>query len=211
VDSLSDWISRRADVWQGRHANNTPGIFSNESVSTGYPELDDALPGSGWPERSLVELQMPTCGCGEMRLLLPLLRQICAREQQVAWIDPPHIPYPQALQRQGLDVDQMLCVYPRGSKDILWSMEKLLRCNTVGAVLSWQSVSFAEGRRLKLAAVEGNSIGFLLRLGRKAPVDALPISLRLRLTPRYDGISIDLFKVQGSCGTSVQLNWSNLG
>ena len=205
MESLPDWLSRRSDVWQGQYPHAAGGAF----IATGYPELDRLLPGSGWPVGSLVELRMSAWGSGEVRLLLPLLRRTGSRGQQVAWLAPPHMPYPPALLREGLDISRMLCIRPRDRRDVLWSMEKLLRCDEVGVVLAWQGVNFAQARRLKLAASEGNSIGFLFRHEKSCQMDALPIPLRLRLSPLQSGVCIDLLKVQSSCGTSVRLNWAS--
>ena len=44
--------------------------------STGFPQLDDILPGRGWPDRGLVEIISSCWGMGELQLLIPLMRSI---------------------------------------------------------------------------------------------------------------------------------------
>jgi transposase-like protein len=57
-------------VWRGRPTERPP---SREA--TGHGELDEALPGRGWPERSLMEILIPADGVGEIELqLLTLVR-----------------------------------------------------------------------------------------------------------------------------------------
>ncbi|MFC6671004.1 hypothetical protein [Marinobacterium aestuariivivens] len=48
-------------------------------------------PGGGWQAGNLVEVLYDTEGCGELRLLLPLLAQAPA-DRWVLWVDPPIFP-----------------------------------------------------------------------------------------------------------------------
>ena len=55
---------------QIRKAGQGAGRY--QTVSTGFPDLDQALPG-GWPIGMLTELLVDLCGIGELQLLLPTL------------------------------------------------------------------------------------------------------------------------------------------
>ena len=38
--------------------------------------LDRHLPGNGWPKAGLCELMLPSSGLGELKLLLPVLKNL---------------------------------------------------------------------------------------------------------------------------------------
>ena len=63
------------------------------ATPSGYPQLDELLPGGGWPRRGLIELLLQQNGIGEMRLLLPALQRFSG--QRIALLQPPHLPQQQ--------------------------------------------------------------------------------------------------------------------
>ena len=133
--------------------------------STGFPQLDDILPGRGWPQRGLIELISPHWGMGELQLLLPLMRSVIEQGQWVLWIAPPYRLYAPALVQAAIDIQQVLVVKPSTScKDALWSMEKALQTRNCGLVLAWQNwLPGTVLRRLQLAAESGDTLGVLFK------------------------------------------------
>jgi len=69
--------------------------------STGFPQLDDILPGRGWPDRGLVEIISPCWGMGELQLLIPLMRSTVEQGKWILWISPPYLLYAPALVQAG--------------------------------------------------------------------------------------------------------------
>ncbi len=134
-------------------------------LSTGYPELDEILPGRGWPRNGLVEVISKQWGMGELQLLLPLMRAVIAQGKWVLWISPPHQLYAPALVQAGVDTEQVLVVKADTScRDALWSMEKALQSGSCGLVLAWQN--WLPGRvlrRLQLAGETGDTLGVLFK------------------------------------------------
>lgn len=133
--------------------------------STGFPELDAILPGRGWPRRGLMEVISPNWGMGELQLLLPLMRDVVAREQWILWVSPPYLLYAPALIQAGIDTSQVLVVdLDTSCQDALWTMEKALQTRHCGLVLAWQN--WLPGkvlRRLQLAADSGDTLGVLFK------------------------------------------------
>ncbi|MBK8767536.1 MAG: hypothetical protein IPM01_24165, partial [Burkholderiaceae bacterium] len=78
-----------ASVWRAHELGQTaaPGL------SSGFAPLDAELPGSGWPTGMLTELIAREPGAGELRLLIPLLRQLSRERRIIVLLAPPHIPY----------------------------------------------------------------------------------------------------------------------
>jgi cell division inhibitor SulA len=130
---------------------------------TGYPQLDDILPGRGWPRNAMVEIVSAHWGMGELQLLAPLMREVIAQGKWVLWISPPYLLYGPALTQAGINTQQVLVVnLDTSCKDALWSMEKALQTESCGLVLAWQNwLSNRVMRRLQLAAENGKTLGVL--------------------------------------------------
>ena len=113
-------------IWRG--AGPSPAQV-RRNIPTGYREFDEWL-GGGWPVGVLTELLFDTEGGGELRLLMPALAKLSSAEDSsswIAWMAPPHIPYPPALQQHGVDVSRVLVTQPDSQQDVLWAMEQSLR------------------------------------------------------------------------------------
>lgn len=186
-----------ASLWRGAQPSPQFGV---KARSSGYPQLDALLPGGGWPEGALSELLLEQPGIGELRLLLPLLRQLGAQRRMVIWIAPPHLPYAPALARAGLVLELMRWVLPRDQQEAAWTAEQCLRSGSCGAVLFWpRQPGFTLLRRLQLAAEQGRCSGFLFRPASAASAasDTSPAALRLRLQPVEETLQLELLKCRG--------------
>ena len=188
-------LLRHPALWRGSDAG------APQTVPTGFRQLDAHLPGGGWPTSTLIELLVPTAGVGEIRLLLPALRTLATatpwEPRWIAWLAPPHLPYAPALADAGLDPARMLVIRPRAGLDMLWAMEQALRSGVCAAVLGWIGAAADQAlRRLKLAAEEGCTPGFLLRPSVHR-AECSPAALRLALTARDYGLDAEILKSRG--------------
>ncbi|MBY4675910.1 translesion DNA synthesis-associated protein ImuA [Marinobacterium arenosum] len=192
-------LLQKGVVWQAYRQPSDKAV----SLSTGYPELDQALPGSGWQRGQLVELLYRREGGGELRLLLPALAQLCregADEREpgwLLWVDPPHIPYAPALAEAGVDLARVLVVRSNSRRDRLWCLEQALKSGCCSAVLGWLPTGQEKAiRRLQVAAVEGGAAGFLFRpAGCREQSSAAPC--RLLLQNRASGAEVTILKRRG--------------
>lgn len=213
-------LLRSATVWRAREKAEAP---AGPVVPTGWPALDAALPGGGWPLGTLLEVLLPRHGVGELRLLLPALRALDAGEVEmpargaepdaglaevrageggterrwIVWIAPPLAPYPPALGQSGVDPSRQLLVEAEATQDRLWAMEQALHSRSCNAVLAWlDAVDDRWLRRLKLAAEPGRSLAVLFRpIARRE--QASPATLRLALEPLPDGLDVWVLKSRG--------------
>lgn len=209
-------LLRSATVWRAREKVEAP---AGPVVPTGWPALDAALPGGGWPLGTLVEFLLPRHGVGELRLLLPALHALDAgavevpargvedaagragegavERRWIVWIAPPLAPYPPALGQAGVDPSRQLLVEAEATQDRLWAMEQALHSRSCNAVLAWlDGVDDRWLRRLKLAAEPGRSLAVLFRpIARRE--QASPATLRLALEPLQDGLDIWVLKSRG--------------
>lgn len=192
-------LLQRPDIWRSRehHPAPPPGL------PTGHAALDRQLYGGGWPRAAVTELLLTRPGCGELRLLLPLLAALSREQRWQLWIDPPFIPYAPALLAGGVALERVVVVRPADRRQLLWACAQALRAPGLGAVLCWpgaQHLRYADLRQLQVAAGAARACGFLLRDAR-ALAQASPCPLRLCLQGRLSGadleLAVDILKQRG--------------
>ena len=175
-------IPQHPDLWLAKDITTaTPS-----SISTGYKNLDVVLSNKGWPENGLVEIAYQSMGNGELRLILPALRQLSqSHNKWIAWIDPPLIPYAPGLQSLGVDIGKILLVHTKEVKDMLWSLEKSCKSKNCSAVLAWTNrpLKFKETQRLQLAAKMGGNLIYLFHPLSCGLENSSASELRLVLKP----------------------------
>jgi cell division inhibitor SulA len=197
-------VLRSPAIWRGRALAQEQQRQADKSIATGFATLDASLPDGGWPLGALTELLVNATGVGELSLLLPALRSICAQGRGIALLAPPWLPQARAWQSTGLPLERLLLLDVSGI-DLLWSAEQILRSGECGAVVLWGQ---AAGRaldqralqRLQLAAGNGNALCFLYRtLGAEA--NPSPAPLRLKLDAYEGGLRIHCIKQRGTFRT----------
>lgn len=167
----------RGKVWRG-NALDTPLAGS---VPSGFRQLDQELPGGGWPTNCLTELLTPDSGIGEIRLLVQSLHTLIRAGRQIVLLAPPCVPYPDGWAHLGIDVSRILVVRAERPADRLWAIEQSLRSAAFGALLAWVPDVRPEAlRRLQLAAAGANGLSFLFR-PTAAQYEPSPAPLRLLL------------------------------
>lgn len=175
-------------LWRG-----AGGPTPRSSIPSGHAALDRAL-GGGWPRGVVCELTLAQAGCGELGLLLPVLRQLAGRS---AWIAPPHLPHPPALAAAGIALTQLLLIEAPDRAQAQWAAEQSLRSGACAAVLLWlPSISARAVRRLQLAAAASGSFMALLLPPDGIPANS-PAALRVQLAPAPQGIAVHVHKRPG--------------
>jgi protein ImuA len=124
-----------------------------------------------------------------------------SRERHVAFIAPPHLPYPPALAQRGIDLERALFIdratFAESPVELLWAAEQMLRCPAFGAVLVWPpTVNDKELRRLQLAAEAGKNLALVYR-PFIAAASSSPAALRLCLSPAKSALQIEIKKCRG--------------
>jgi hypothetical protein len=199
-------LMRRARLWRAGEAHAEPGLPS------GFPALDAALPGGGWPLPGLVEILSGQPGSGALRLVLPALAQLARAGRWLIWVAPPYQPYAPALRAAGIDLSRVLVVdldEVEGARDaarpppddgrVLWAFEQALRFPGCGAGLLWPGALEALTlRRLQLACEAGGTLGLLFRPGACA-AESSPAALRLLLDsrPLPAALDVEILKCRG--------------
>ena len=210
-------LPQLAGVWR---AGELP-CEAVRTVDTGYPALNAALPGGGWPVGSLTELLQKMPGDGEWGLLAPALALMASADLATTSVKPaprlpgrappavvlvgaPHAPFGPALAARQLDPSRLLLVQAGLPAAQLWAAEQALRCADVEAVLAWlPRVQMVHLRRLQTAAQEHGKLLFVFR-PESAQHEASPAPLRLLLarsqssgTGRAPALQLHIFKRRG--------------
>lgn len=185
-----------ASVWRAHELGHTP----SPGLSSGFASLDAELPGSGWPTGMLTELITREPGAGELRLLVPLLRQLSREQRVIVLLAPPHIPYAPALSGFGIDLTRLLIVQAPNAADRLWAVEQTLKSASFGSLLAWlpqERTKPEHLRRLQLAAQGTQGPVFLFR-SLAAQFESSPAPLRLLLLPKPEQkLSVQVLKRRG--------------
>ncbi|WP_372717993.1 translesion DNA synthesis-associated protein ImuA [Immundisolibacter sp.] len=177
-----------ARLWRG---SSPVSVASRLPAAT--PQLEAAL-GGGWPCGVVCELALSEPGCGELTLLLPVLREV---HGPTAWIAPPHVPHPSALAAAGVAIRDTLLIEPATPAQAQWAAEQLLRSGVYGAVLLWlPTVSPRAVRRLQLAAQGSAAFVALLVPDAGSPLTS-PAALRMALTAGAHGVRVTVRKRRG--------------
>ena len=171
-----------------------------ETLPSGYRQLDAELPGAGWPAGMLTELIAREPGIGELRLLIPLLRQLTRERRIVILLAPPLIPYAPALADFGVDLRFLVVVQAPNAADRLWAIDQTLRSTRFGALLAWlpqERCRPVHLRRMQSSAQGAHGPAFLFR-ELPAQFEPSPAPLRLLLLPRPDErLSVQVLKRRG--------------
>jgi len=186
-------VLQHPGIWRGDKLAQT----DDESLPTGFAELDEQLPGGGWARGALTEILLEREGIGELRLLLPALARVSKKSEWQAWVSPPHVPYAPALSVAGINLKQLLVARPQNPADAWWTTEQALRSGACSAVLAWLSTPDEKRmRRLQLGAETGHAWGVLFR-SASAAQERSTAALRLRLEATSNGLAVHILKRRG--------------
>lgn len=199
-------LLRHPNLWRAgqlaeQNQQQKPGIPS------GYKQLDEHLPGKGWPVAGLMEFMLTSAGVGELRLLVPALQRLSQSEARwLTWINPPFIPYAPALQSVGIDTRKILLIHPRTHLDALWALERACKSGSCSMALAWldeKKLKLKDTQRLQVAAKQGQTSTCLFR-PKTALTQSSMAELRLALNPlkplnplRPGQVSVDILKRRG--------------
>ena len=170
-------------------------------VPTGFDELDQCLPGGGWPLGAMTEVLVKDINHSPLWLMAPALSVLSKQARWQTWIAPPHIPYAPALNDNGIELSRTLLVRPSKQQDALWAAEESLRSGSCSVVLFWaQHLDRTSLRRLQLAAEHGQAWMICFCTDHTADSHT-SAALRVQCQPHPDGTQLNILKCRG--GRSV--------
>jgi protein ImuA len=136
------------------------------------------------------------------------------------WAAPQQTVFPAGLASFGIDPHKIIFVNLKREKELLWTIEEVLKCNGLAAVVGEvQTLSFMASRRLQLAVEESRVTGFVLRRNMRNmettacaarwKITALPTALEEGMPgvgfPRW---KVELLKVRNGKAGSWNVEWA---
>ncbi len=190
----------RDAVW---HADEM-GSMEGGCVLTGFPSLDAALPGGGWPTQSLTEILAPQAPLCEWRLLAGALPALVEDGGQILMVAPPQQPHAAGLAQRGIPPERLVWIQAKTPAERLWATEQLLKSNHRGAVLAWLPQARADQiRRRQVHAQSCESPVFLFRpIAAEREASPAPLRLQVSLGKGWD-VNVRVLKRRGTPFTDM--------
>lgn len=191
-----DHVLRNSGIWRGGEIARA----SRQAISTGYSQLDQALPEQGWPLGTLTEILTRDQGIGELSLLVPAIRHLTDEGRPVVLVAPPNLPFARAWEAAGVRLDPLLVV-EADETERLWVAEQTLRSGACGMVLVWsraqKAFDYRALQRLNMAADRGAAACMLYRPAHVRSTPS-PAPLRLSLSAMAGELSVSILKRRGA-------------
>ncbi|EKT58462.1 SOS-induced cell division inhibitor SulA [Providencia sneebia] len=97
-------------------------------------------------------------------ILLPILRQLGVQARWLLWLSPNQKLSRNWLEQSGLPINKIIQLNRMDDIETVSAMEKALRSGNYSVVLGWlPNISEQDFIRLQIAALEGHTIGFIMR------------------------------------------------
>ena len=144
------------------------------------------------------------------------------KEQRIVWIGTSQKIFPPALKWFGILPHQVLFLYVKKEKDVLWAIQEALKCSSLAAVIcELPEIDLTTSRRFQLAIEEAGVGCFILR---NRPKNLLTTAVsRWHIQPLHSIIEddfpglghprwrVNLLKVRNGKIGSWDIEWSNGG
>jgi len=203
MNKRQDLLGLSSELWW---ADGWPQSATQKTIGSGFEALDQELPAGGWPCGALSELLSKQIGIGELRLLMPVMRQLTLQQKTVMLMNPPMLPYGPALASHGVDMNHLILLKASDVFDRLWAIEQCLRSNSLGCILAWlphTDLRPTVFRRLQLAAQQFEGPSFVFR-PMQVHTQACAAALRVLLLPRpQQRLGLRILKRRGPMHSEV--------
>jgi len=128
--------------------------------------LKNAFPNAAFPLGAVHELIADSTedAAATVGFMAAILASMMKNAGSCVWINRSQSVFPPALKSFGIRPDNIIFIYLKKEKEILWTMEEALKCKGLSAVIGEvQDLSFTASRRLQLAIEQSQVTGFIVR------------------------------------------------
>ena len=139
-------------------------------LDAGLSIIKEAFPNETFPTGAIHEFfttgnEDGTASFGFIAGIMSSLMQCGAPS---VWVSASPLIFPPALKQFDLDPHKIIFIQAKKSKDILWTIEEALKCDSVCTVVGEiGEINLFESRRLQLAVEESRVTGFMVRKNPK--------------------------------------------
>lgn len=199
----------------------TPPV-SAAADSVGLGPIEAAFPNHVFPRGAIHEFlnAAPEQAAANGGFISGILNNLMQHGGVCLWISMCRTLFPPSLKIFGVEPDRMIFIDLKRERDVLWAMEEALKCKGLSAVIGeLGEISFAQTRRLQLAAEQSRVTGFVLRSNPKKlsatacvarwNINSLPSEPQEGMPgvgfPRWN---VELLKVRNGNPGSWEMEWS---
>lgn len=193
-------------------------------MDAGLGIIKHAFPNSSFPTGAIHEFFSSThennaASCG---FIAGIMTSLMKSGAPAVWVAPSSSIFPPGLKFFGIDPHKIIFIQPKKPKDVLWTIEEALKCDSVCTVVGEiGEINLFESRRLQLAVEESKVTGFILRRNPKNL--AISFVTRWRIEPLPSALesgmpgigfpkwNVELLKVRNGKPGSWQMTWRNQG
>ncbi len=188
-------LLHRPDIWRGHSSS----FVKQETIDTGFSELNNALQHKGWPTGCLIEICQHFYA-SEWWIFHRSISTILGSKNDVylALINPPALPFIAGLEQRDIPSKQIIIVKAHTPQEFITSFTELNKSSAFAIVLAWQTnnIQYSQLRKIQLSTSESKGI-YALFSPMKAKLNSSPASLRLSITPKTNTIDVHIFKQKG--------------
>jgi len=176
IEALRQQLAQWEGAVSWRQSLEDPSSLERAlALSSGCPELDEALAEKGFRPGTLVEWLSRGEGDGTVTLVFRAAAGAFRAAEGtsrgggvVVVLDRTGEFYPLAAVAQGIEPARLIVVHPGNKADHTWALDQALRCPAVAAVIAWPEsldgkLDGRTFRRLQLAIEQGGGLGLLVR------------------------------------------------
>lgn len=212
-----DKLQKDILLWQGFKSNE---VMEGEAMGLG--DLEAAFPNGIFPRAAIHEFlnAEPEHAAACTGFISGLLKSLMNKGGACLWISTSKTFFPPSLIRYGVKPERIIFIDVQSEKEVLWVMEKALKCEGLAAVIAEvKEISIVQSRRLQLAIESSKVTGFLLRNDPKKLVTNT-CAARWKITPipstledELPGVGfprwqVDLLRVRNGNPLSSKLEWA---
>jgi len=139
----------------------------NALALEGIPEaIKNAFPNLAFPLEAVHELIAGSAedAAATFGFMSAILASMMKKAGSCIWINGSQSVFPPALKSFGIKPDNIIFIYLKKEKEVLWAMEEAFKCKGLSAVIGEvQDLSFTASRRLQLAIEQSQVTGFIVR------------------------------------------------
>ena len=187
----------------------------------GLSIIKDAFPNAAFPTGAIHEFftsanEDNTASFGFIAGIISSLMQSGAPS---IWVSATTLIFPPTLKHFGIDPHKMIFIQTKKSKDVLWTIEEALKCDSLCAVVGEiGEINLFESRRLQLAVEESRVTGFVVRKNPKNLATSFVTRWKIKsIASESSGIpgigfpkwNVELLKVRNGKPGKWEMMWRN--
>jgi len=155
--------------------------------STGLLQLDNVLPGKGWPCAGLVDIVSVKSFEGVMPFLMPLMSEETHLNNKLILFDPPYIPYHESISNKGINSNNIIIVKPdkliKNRRSIIYDLFKQgLNLDDCNVVIMWANkLPFQVSRQFNLISQSNNTLALIIRTDEQFYQETIASILKIKI------------------------------